>query len=86
MFIYTSLATKLRTFMGIAVLLLLLATTGLSLSSAEQTRAPISSPAAPAAIAAASYGQLPLSFVPNAGTVRCGRALSGARHGRHVVF
>ena len=67
MYIYTSLATKLRTFMGVAVLLLPLTTTGLSLNSAEQTRAPMSSPAAPAAIAAASYGQLPLSFVPNLG-------------------
>ncbi len=54
-------------FVGVAVLLLLLATTGASFAYAEQTRAPMFSPAVPVSSAAAGYGQLPLSFVPNAG-------------------
>jgi len=54
-------------FVGVAVLLLLLATTGASFAYAEQTRAPMSSPAVPVSSAAAGYGQLPLSFVPNVG-------------------
>ena len=54
-------------FVGVAVLLLLLATTGASFAYAEQTRVPMFSPAVPVSSAAAGYGQLPLSFVPNAG-------------------
>jgi len=65
--IYTSLASKLRTFIGVAVLLLPLVTTRTSFAYAEQTRAPMSSPAVPVSSAAARYGQLPLSFVPNMG-------------------
>ncbi len=67
MCIYTSLSTKLRTFIGVTVLLVLLATTGTSFAYGEQTGAPISSPAALVSSTAARYGQLPLSFVPNAG-------------------
>ena len=67
MCIYTSLATKLRTFIGVAVLLLPLATTRVSFAYAEQTGAPMFSSATPVSSAAARYGQLPLSFVPNVG-------------------
>ena len=62
MYIYTNLATKRHTFIGVAVLVLLLATAG-----AFSTSAPMSSLAALVSSATARYGQLPLSFVPNAG-------------------
>ena len=65
--IYTNLTAKHRTFTGVAVLMILLAMTGTFFVYTGRTKAPMSSPAAPAAIAAASYGLLPLSFVPNLG-------------------
>jgi hypothetical protein len=67
MFIYKIIVTKLRTFIGVAVLLSLLVTSTASFAYAEQTRIPMSSPAAAVSGAAARYGQLPLSFVANAG-------------------
>jgi len=67
MCIYTSLATKLRIFIGVSVLLLLPATPRVSFAYAGQTRAPMSAPAAPVSSTADRYGQLPLSFVPNMG-------------------
>ncbi len=66
MYIYTNHATKPRTFIIVAVLLLLLATRA-SFADAKQTKAPIPSPAAPMSNVAARYGLLPLSFVPNEG-------------------
>ena len=59
MYIYTSLPTKPRPFIGVAVLLLLLAT-GASFAFTGQTKAPMSN-------VAAGYGLLPLAFVPNVG-------------------
>jgi Ser-Thr-rich glycosyl-phosphatidyl-inositol-anchored membrane family/FG-GAP-like repeat/Beta-propeller repeat/FG-GAP repeat len=67
MYIYTSLPAKQRTFTGVAVLILLLAAIGAIFATVDQTKTPSSSPALPAAIPAANYGLLPISFVPNAG-------------------
>ena len=67
MSIHTSLAAKYRVFTGAMVLLLLLAMTGTIFANIKRTKVPMSSLAVPEAIAAASYGLLPLSFVPNAG-------------------
>ncbi len=67
MFININLVTKLRTIIGIAVLLALLSPTGASSAYSEQTITQTSSTTAPVSSAAAHYGQLPLSFEPNAG-------------------
>jgi hypothetical protein len=67
MYINNHLATKLRTIIGVVVLLALLAPTRASSAYSEQTRSQTSSTAAPVSSAAAHYGQLPLSFEPNAG-------------------
>src|SRR5450759_4319745 len=58
---------KHRTYTSVAVLLLLLAMTGTIFAYTERTKAPMSAPAAPMVSAAASFGLLPLSFVPNLG-------------------
>jgi hypothetical protein len=67
MSIYTSSERKLRVFIGVAFLLLLPATSHTSSFLGGQKGAPMSSPAAPGSSAANRFGQLPLSFVPNAG-------------------
>ena len=67
MSIYRSLGTKLYTFIGVSVLLLLPVTPRASSAYAGQSQTPMFSPVAQLSNAADSYGQLPLSFVPNAG-------------------
>ncbi len=67
MHIKTNFVNKLRTFIGITLILVLLATTGTSLAYGGQASAPSATFAGPRSSAAAQYGQLPLSFVPNAG-------------------
>jgi hypothetical protein len=67
MSIYTCLAIKLRAFFGVLVLLFLPATPRVSFPYREQTSTPIFSPFTPMSSGTARYGELPLSFLPNAG-------------------
>ena len=67
MHIKTNFVKQLRTSIGITLILILVATTGTAFAYSTQASAPISAPSAPVSAAAAQYGQLPLSFVPNAG-------------------
>jgi hypothetical protein len=67
--LYTGLSTTMRACTGFAIPLLLLATTGIPYASPAGTTAALMAPPVAASIEAAPslYGDLPLSFVPNAG-------------------
>ena len=67
MYIKSNIKTKLRNLICLVVLLLLVAPSRPSLAYSEQTSTPMSSPTIPGSSSEARYGQLPLSFVPNAG-------------------
>jgi hypothetical protein len=67
MYIDKKISSKLRNFISIAVLFLIIAPPRTTFTNTDQTRAQVSSTDAQVPSAATSYGQLPLSFIPNAG-------------------
>lgn len=67
MYIDKKISSKLRNFISIAVLFLIIAPPRTTFANTDQTRAQVSSTDAQVPSAATSYGQLPLSFIPNVG-------------------